>query len=92
MATPEQTQAVTPTYNGPIPDAENNPFLAAARLWRSDEVANSSVLKHIRKKIANLKFWIDHPLTSEPYTAETLARLNQELDHWNLLLIKAHYN
>jgi len=92
MATPNQTQAISPTYNGPVSDAPNNPFLDAVNTWRTDDVADTKVMKHIRKKIANLKFWIDHPLTSEPYTPETLARLNQDLDSWNMLLIKAHYN
>jgi len=92
MATPEQTQAITPTYNGPIEDATNNPFLDAVNTWHVNDVANTKVLKHIRKKIANLKFWIDHPLVNEPYTPQTLQRLNEELDTWNMLLIKAHYN
>jgi len=82
----------TPIYNGPIVDAEHNPFLDAVNTWNVNDVANTKVLKHIRKKIANLKFWIDHPLVSEPYSLATLQRLNQELDTWNMLLIKAHYN
>lgn len=85
MASPQQTEAVT----------QQNPFLEQPEIQQWDsrvQVANSKVLNHIRRKIANLKFWIDHPLVDEPYQPDVLERLNHELDHWNLMLIKAHYN
>lgn len=87
MADPQQVRAMTPIYDNP-----NNPFLDDSNTWRTDDVANTKVMAHIRKKIANLKFWINHPLVDEPYPPETLRRLNEALDDWNMLLIKAHYN
>jgi len=89
MATPIQTAAVTPTY-----DHGNNPFVGQQipRTWNTDHEADTRVMRHIRNKIKNLKFYLDHPLINDPHDSNALINLNRELDRWTGILNKAHYN
>lgn len=93
MATPIQAQAVTPTYNGPIEDTENNVFITPrVRTWHTDDVADSRVRDHLRCAIARLEFYLKHPIIGNEPDDLHVQHLREELRRFTDLLNKAHYN
>lgn len=95
MATPEQTQALTPVYTGPIEDHENNPLIGEneLRVWDSNiDVADIKVYDHIRQAIARLNFYLRHPLLGEDIDENHVIHLRAELRRYTRYLNKAHYN
>jgi len=77
-----------------IEDANNNPFIAQARIrtWNTDEVAPAQVHDHLRCAIARLQFYLRHPLINDPPDEAHITHLEQELVRFKDLLNKAHYN
>lgn len=77
----------------PVLDVAHNPFLEREdATWTTDDVANTRVINYLRRKIAKLEFFINHPITNDPYDNDTLNHLNFEINRWKDLLNKARYN
>lgn len=93
MATPAQVASTfgppaTPVYD-PSPA---NPFVEQPNTWDTNDVADTRTINYLRRRIDNLKFFLNHPLMDSPHSQETIETLTREVERWTLLLNKAHYN
>jgi len=72
----------------------NHPFAENLSAWNTDAVAGMKVHDKIRREIAKAEFKLAHPplMYSNEQRRAFSNRMYSNIQYWNNILNKAHYN